>query len=749
MKRTLLAASALLGVFLFSGSAAAETTTTSWSGSNVYGNINVNTTVSPTITNTSNPQITNNPQNNPVWIMNGGSTGQGANSSLCSTYSSSTRPAYCNQSSTYPYDYNYNNGTYDPYYNNNSSYNTNGYANDVDLNVTSGQTTVLPGDTITYTITVYNRTSYVMNNIALSNDLPSEVSYLSSSTSGYVSGGVVRWPSFSLSAGQSRSFTVRGRVTTGISYGRTIVDQAFIDGGPTDQDTTTINANGSYNNTNCYYNGTYDYNACNGYNQTSGNVSVSISDSPDPVLVGNLLTYTIILRNADYATRRIVVTATLDPDTTFSSASYGGYSQGSQTVQWNDVVVNTSSNTILTLTVRVDSSAYNGGSLNLMVNADGRTATQNTRISGSSTCSTCYGNGNVTVSVSDSVNSVNPGDLLTYTILLRNDSSYSQTVSAVASLDPQTTFSSASYSGYNQGYQSVRWDSLVVGANQTRTLSLTVRVNSSAHTGDTLHFTVNAGGDSATNDTSIGYGSGYNNGDVTLTVTDSPDPVNAGGLLTYTITVRNSGSYSQNVDVLASLDPNTTFSSASSGGYNRDNRTVEWTNLILGAFTTRSLTLTTRVSSSIYSGNSVHLTVSANGATASQVTSVSGTGGNGSGGDVSITKTADRTDAAPGDLVTFTLTIHNNAGRALSYVTVEDDFHSGDMLIVSANANAVVDANRISWTLATLARARSVTFTYTARLNYNLPRGFAVQDTAFVSGPGIRSSTDAHSIFIR
>ena len=87
-------------------------------------------------------------------------------------------------------------------------------------------------------------------------------------------------------------------------------------------------------------------------------VSVTKSDSPDPVFAGNNLTYTIRVANAstDTVANGIVITDTLDTNVTFVSASHGG-THLSGVVTWPALSLSPGEVILLTLVVSVDYSA--------------------------------------------------------------------------------------------------------------------------------------------------------------------------------------------------------------------------------------------------------------------------------------------------------------------------------------------------------------------------------------------------------
>ncbi|MDO9302490.1 MAG: hypothetical protein Q7T89_13980, partial [Anaerolineales bacterium] len=95
-------------------------------------------------------------------------------------------------------------------------------------------------------------------------------------------------------------------------------------------------------------------------------VSVTKSDNPDPVYVGNQLTYTITVKNnsSHNTANGIVVTDTLDPNTTFVSSSLGGAcSVVGQVVTCNIGGLVTGQSRSFTITVNVANTAPTAGTV--------------------------------------------------------------------------------------------------------------------------------------------------------------------------------------------------------------------------------------------------------------------------------------------------------------------------------------------------------------------------------------------------
>lgn len=100
-----------------------------------------------------------------------------------------------------------------------------------------------------------------------------------------------------------------------------------------------------------------------------GAVSIRGRATPDPVERNDVLTYTLYIRNDDVRLRFVDVWAMLDPDTSFESATFGGYSNGTL-VRWDDLAIEPGLSRTLMLHVRVRPRAPLAGELRLTVQAE-------------------------------------------------------------------------------------------------------------------------------------------------------------------------------------------------------------------------------------------------------------------------------------------------------------------------------------------------------------------------------------------
>ena len=181
----------------------------------------------------------------------------------------------------------------------------------------------------------------------------------------------------------------------------------------------------------------------------------------------------------------------------------------------------------------------------------------------------------LTVTVSDSPDPVSVGTNLTYTITVSNAGPNDATgVSLTVEIPVNTTFvslaapaGSATVTPPVGGTGAVTAIRTKFAAGTTAVFSMVVNVNSTAFFGTTLSNTAtvtsttpdpNAANNSDTETTATS--GGLLSPDLTVTQTDTPDPVLAGTNLTYTVTVTNAGpTNASTVSLTDTIPANTTF----------------------------------------------------------------------------------------------------------------------------------------------------------------------------------------------
>ncbi|EIM78829.1 hypothetical protein A3SI_00005, partial [Nitritalea halalkaliphila LW7] len=196
-------------------------------------------------------------------------------------------------------------------------------------------TTVLPGDTFGYTITIRNTGNAPATQVRVSDPLPAGTEFVLADNGGVFENGVVRWEIPLIAAGESISLRLEVRVTETITESR-IVNIATAES-PDDPDGPKSNEPGD--------GVTVDFRA--------DLVIEKIAES-SVVNAGELVTYTIRVRNVGSGeAENVLVRDVLNPALSFVSADNGGVFE-SGVVTWNLAAIAANETVVLQLQVRVD-----------------------------------------------------------------------------------------------------------------------------------------------------------------------------------------------------------------------------------------------------------------------------------------------------------------------------------------------------------------------------------------------------------
>ncbi|UXI66242.1 hypothetical protein N4264_15955 [Tahibacter amnicola] len=317
----------------------------------------------------------------------------------------------------------------------------------------------------------------------------------------------------------------------------------------------------------------------------SADLAVTVVDSPDPVLAGNNLTYTVtVTNNGPDAASTVSLSDTLPGTLTFVSfTAPGGWSCTTPAVGAGGTVSCSIASlgvgsAVFTLVGNVPADTPAGTIFSNTATASSTTSDPSTgNESGTATTTTAVGV-DLAVTVADAPDPVVAGATVTYTVTVANAGpSTAANVSLSDTLPAGTTFVSLTAPG--------GWSCTTPAVGATGTISCSIAALPAGSAPFTLAANVDAGvaagtvlsntatGITSTTDTNPGNESGTATTTVTtsadLSVTNSPSTSNAinGQPITYTITVTNAGtSNAANVTLSNPIPSGTTFTSLSSPG---------------------------------------------------------------------------------------------------------------------------------------------------------------------------------------
>ncbi|HEX9756175.1 MAG TPA: hypothetical protein VGB26_00070 [Nitrospiria bacterium] len=302
----------------------------------------------------------------------------------------------------------------------------NGLSADLSVIKTDSPDPVLAGTQLTYTVTVTNNGPDNGTNVILTDTLTPGLTFISATPSqGSCSetGGVVTCPLGNLANGLSATVTIVGIPTT--------------DGSITN--TATVSGNEGDPNS-----GNNSVSEITTVNPASSDLSIIKTDSPDPVLVGQNLVYTLTAtNNGPSIANGITVTDTLDSSVTFLSATptQGSCFESGGTVTCSLGTLSNGSGAAITILVQptLEGSISNSASVTANENDPNGTNNSDSEITNVKAASS-----DLSLTKIDTPDPVSVGATLTYNInVINNGPSLANGVTVTDSLPGGVSFGSA------------------------------------------------------------------------------------------------------------------------------------------------------------------------------------------------------------------------------------------------------------------------------------------------------------------
>jgi len=577
----------------------------------------------------------------------------------------------------------------------------------LELTKTASKNPVLAGDTLVYTLDYKNVGTDQATGVILEDQLPGDVTFVSASRGGTLSGSVVSWDLGSISPGGTPgSVFVTVKVNSPLANGKVLQNLASI--------TSTEHA------------------------QASSSVDVKVDSAPvlalnktaskthvDP---GDTLTYTIDYKNTgnDQATN-VKLEDHLPSDVTFISASSGNTVSGN-VVSWDlgDLPGGGTSGSVF-VTVQVNTPLTDGKILHNLASIVSAT----TQPVLSTVEVTVYSQPVLELIKTAAQSHVNPGDNLLYTLEYKNTGTDQATgVTLEDHLPGNVTFVSATGGGTVSG-GIVNWNIGTMQAGAVPgSVTLKVRINDSLPNGTLLHNTASMDSNETGPITSQADVIVDSAAVLKLTKTASKDPVLPGDTLVYTFDYKNSGTdQATSVKLEDHLPKDVTFISATGGG-TESGGIVTWNLSPIPIGQTGSQTLTVKVNSPLITGTILQNTASLDSAQ-SQPTKAMTTVTVESTPVLELTKTASADPVAPGDTLIYTLNYSNVGNDQATGVILEDHLPT-NVSFVSASDGGTVSGGIVSWDLGSIPAGTSRSVILTVLVNSALNNGIVLQNSASI-----------------
>lgn len=635
---------------------------------------------------------------------------------------------------------------------------------------------VLAGDNLTYVQTISNNGPAVATGVSFTEATPANTTFQgvlvpagwTCATPAVGATGTITCTNPSLAAGAVANINVIVKVNATTADGTTItanssVTSAVSDPNPTNNSTTT-----------------------NTVVIAKVNLTVTNSGAPSPVLANANITYTQTVTNSGPANATTVVFSEAIPaNTTFVSAiTPAGWTctlppvGGTTPISCNIATLAPGTTANFQVVVKVGAAVVPG---TIISDTDTVTSATHDTVPGDNSATVniavgTTGQADLRVSDAGTPDPVTAGNNITYTQIATNGGPSAAAAITFSGATPaNTTFVSLpTPAGWScttpavGGTGAITCNIATLASGATGTFVLTVKVNTNTPVGTLINdtATVNsitpdptAGNNSASSSIAVGASA-----DLSITSTDSPDPVIAGNNITYTQTLTNPGpSNAVNVTFSEAIPANTNFRTFTPP--------VGWScnTLVVGGTGTLTCTiaslapgatnfpLAVQVNAGTAAGTTITDTVTISSVTdtnnANNTAVTTTTVATAGQADLAVTNTPSAGSVAAGANITYTQTVTNNGPGTASTLSFTENippnttFQSLTPGSWTCPVLTVGYTGPFTCTLATLNAAASTPITLVVQVNASTPSGTIIPDTATVSAttsdpnPGNNSAT--------
>jgi uncharacterized repeat protein (TIGR01451 family) len=218
---------------------------------------------------------------------------------------------------------------------------------------------------------------------------------------------------------------------------------------------------------------------------------------------------------------------------------------------------------------------------------------------------------------------------------------------------------------------------------------------------------------------------------LTLAIGESPDPVQAGGDVTYTLSYANTGTAgATSVVVTDTVPASTTFVSANAGGV-RSGSTVTWSIGSVAAGGSGSVQMVAHVASPLANGTTItNGGGSIDSAQTNPVSAAAATTTVQSAPVLTISKTDGPDPVAAGANITYSLSWSNTGNMNASGVVVTDTLPA-NTTFVSATAGGTRSGSVVTWNVGALNAGASGSAQLVVKVNSPLANGTTISNAAY------------------
>ncbi|MEP4485577.1 MAG: hypothetical protein ABJ013_08115 [Halioglobus sp.] len=575
----------------------------------------------------------------------------------------------------------------------------------LDIVKVASRDVVVPGGQVTFTVTVKNVGSDRATNITLVDELPPGTIFVSATSGGSESSpGVVTWSATEIQVGAETSVAVTVEVVDSLADQTLLVNRATVDSDETAPETALA------------------------FVLVDANPRLGLIKSADQEVIeaGGVIGYTLDVENiTTIDAENVIVLDTLPAEVTVESISGNGV-EVDGTIIWTLGTLTGGASASVGFTARTNVPLPDGTRVinRSYADADGIFETAysqvETRISSQPI---------LALEKTGDKTTVAPGDTITYTITaLNNGNAIASNLVLEDGIPENTTYVSSSGDSTFNG-NTVVWiiDELTVDLPEV--FSLSVQVNTPLPDQSTIFNSATL--TSATQSVTAEFESTVKSEAVLeLTKTASSDQVSPGEEITYTLTFRNVGNaIAENVIIEDPIPVDTTYVDGSATGTGElVGGAVIWTYPSLVPGTAGQVSFSVLADSPLPNGTSIDNLASIDAddtrsALAEAVVRID------SAPVLDLDKSADKSVANPGELITYTLEVANNGDENAVNATLEDTIPN-NTTFESATGNYTLTGNKVIWSVASLPAGLSGAVTLVVRVNTPLDQGTSILNSA-------------------
>lgn len=557
----------------------------------------------------------------------------------------------------------------------------------------------IPGQTLSWDITVENRGSDTASNVVISDTLPANTTWVDTG-SGSHSMGVITWGPFVLGPNTSTTVHAKATVASVLANGTLLansVEVTAVDSGANPLPKLTTNQVTPVS--------------------SSPILQIDIDVDKPIISAGDGALYTIVIRNVgnDIA-HDVEVAANLPLGASPQVIDHGGsFTPDGALAYWQIGSLPPAGSITLQFSALIPTGTLNGQTELVLAGIEGSNAGFASDVALSLVASSPGLSLDKT-----GPNSVDAGKLVTWTLPYTNFGNTAATnLTLRDTLPPGTTFDDASDGGSetSPGSGVVEWNLGSLPALAGGSVTLQVRADAGIANGTIINNTATLSASNAPPAIASASVVERSHTELEVAITAAADPIQAGDTETFTVNWGNIGNQdTTNAVITASIPPDSDLEGTPSNGGTRVGRTVQWSVADLGAGDSGSATFMVRTVAPLNNGT--------------RLTSVADltadTGLPDSDADTFTVasspiwikaKIPDQSEVDPGGFVNFDINIENRGNTNATGVTVVDTLPPG-LRVQSAGQSGVVDAsaNTVTWTLGTVLPNVPVTLSVRARV---------------------------------